>query len=289
MKYKKDSLGDRMKKYETVSQSNFTNRLPLVIRLDGKAFHSFTRGLKKPYDPILMATMQKTMKYLCANIQGCVLGYTQSDEISLILVDYQSINSSAWFDKNLQKVVSVSASMATLAFNKTFGDLVRSYKHTIAEQADYLDNEYEKYSPSLNAAMVKGAMFDSRAFVLPAHEVVNYLIWRQQDATRNSIQSAGRKYFSEKQLFKKNTSEIQDLLMLEKGINWNNYPIEFKRGSCCKRVEVQINGQNDVLRHRWIVDREIPVFTQDREYINDLVIVGASSSSEKEGSIGHLE
>ena len=105
MSNNKDSLGDRMKTYEYVSRTYLTRKLPVVIRIDGKAFHSFTRGFKKPFDEVLVKSMQDTMKYLCENIQGCVLGYTQSDEITLVLVDYQDRESCAWFDNNIQEYV----------------------------------------------------------------------------------------------------------------------------------------------------------------------------------------
>ena len=100
MSKKYDSLGDRMKGYENIARNYLTRRIPTIIRVDGKAFHTFTRGMEKPFDRILMTTMQNTMKYLCENIQGCVFGYTQSDEITLILVDYKKLTSSAWFDYN---------------------------------------------------------------------------------------------------------------------------------------------------------------------------------------------
>ena len=113
------TLGDRMKNnYENITRYYLTRRMPVIIRLDGRSFHTFTRGFKKPFDDILVKTMQDTMKYLCENIQGCVLGYTQSDEISLVLTDYAEITTEAWFGNNLQKMCSVSASMATVAFNK---------------------------------------------------------------------------------------------------------------------------------------------------------------------------
>ena len=120
MKNNKDSLGDRMKTYEYVTRTYLTRRMPVIIRLDGKAFHTFTRGLKKPFDEIFVKAMQDTMKHLCENVQGCVLGYTQSDEITLVLVDYHDRDTSAWFDNNIQKMASVSASMATMAFNQYF-------------------------------------------------------------------------------------------------------------------------------------------------------------------------
>ena len=109
---KKDSLGDRMKEYyENRAKTYLTRRTPVIIRLDGKAFHSFTKGLKKPYDTIFHYAMNHTMKYLCENIQCVKVGYTQSDEITLLLTDYDTLTTDAWFDNNVQKICSVSASM----------------------------------------------------------------------------------------------------------------------------------------------------------------------------------
>lgn len=116
-----DELGTRMKtNYEKIPQIKLMRRTPVAIRLDGRSFHTFTRGFKRPFDPILISSMQKTMKYLCENIQGCVLGYTQSDEITLILQDYKTHETEAWFNYEVQKMCSISASMATMAFNKEF-------------------------------------------------------------------------------------------------------------------------------------------------------------------------
>jgi tRNA(His) 5'-end guanylyltransferase len=270
MANKKDSLGDRMKNYENVTRTHLTRRMPVIVRLDGKAFHSFTRGLKKPFDEILVKSMQDTMKYLCENIQGCVIGYTQSDEITLVLVDYQSRESDAWFDNNIQKMVSVSASMATLAFNNAFGKNV----------SDAIANDTDKPFNSANYGVYVGkmnkAMFDSRVFTLPKEEVVNCLIWRQQDATRNSIQSVGQANFSQKQLHGKSCDKIQDMLFVEKGINWNDYPPTLKRGSCCIKKPVIVRSTTDsevVIRNKWVIDNEIPIFTQDKEYVNKLVMI----------------
>jgi tRNA(His) 5'-end guanylyltransferase len=124
MKY--NSLGDRMKGYENVSRIYLTRRMPLIIRIDGNAFHTFTKGFAKPFDPIFMQAMQETMQKLCEKIQGCKVGYTQSDEISLLLIDYDNLDTDAWFDKNLQKTVSISASIATMEFNGIFSRLVRN-------------------------------------------------------------------------------------------------------------------------------------------------------------------
>lgn len=254
MSKKGDSLGDRMKNYESTSRNFLTRRVPAIIRLDGKAFHTFTRGMQKPFDSVLTQTMQETMKYLCENIQGCVLGYTQSDEITLVLTDYATTKTDAWFGYNIQKMTSVSASMATLAFNRVYQ--LRGY-----------------------SGKVGVALFDSRAFSVPKDEVCNCLAWRQQDATRNSVEAVGQANFSHSQLHGKSCDEVQDMLFTIKGINWNNLPTENKRGSCCvkKQFEEDIEDPRNpghlvsVCRKRWVIDHEIPIFSQDRNYIEKLI------------------
>mgnify|MGYP000012150829 FL=1 len=282
----RDNLGDRMKTYENVTRAHLVRRMPVIIRIDGKAFHTFTRGFQKPFDQILMKTMQDTMKYLCENIQGCVLGYTQSDEISLLLIDYQTLTSDAWFDNTVQKMCSISASMATLTFNKCFRENVNQW-NSEKFPIDYLGavnrnvdetlmgdlKLKEKYISAVN----KGAMFDSRVFNIPKEDVVNYFVWRQQDSVRNSIQSAGQAIFSHKQLMNKSCDQIQDMLFVEKGINWNDYAIPCKRGTCCRKQMMEVECKNEpnktVIRKKWIVDQEIPTFTQDMNYIHDIVML----------------
>ena len=183
----RDNLGVRMKTfYEQIPKTKLMRRCPVVIRIDGKAFHTFTRGFQKPFDEVLIKSMQETMKYLCENIQGCVLGYTQSDEISLILVDYKKLTSAAWFDYEVEKLCSISASMATMAFNKFFANIVGDYC-----TYNYERGLYEQYEHILSLAADKGAMFDCRCFNIPKEEVTNYIYWRQLDASRNSIQMVG--------------------------------------------------------------------------------------------------
>ncbi len=259
-------LGDRMKEYEQVSRHKLMRRQPVVLRLDGKAFHTFTKGMRRPFDDILSETMESTMKYLCENIQGCVLGYTQSDEITLVLVDYKKRTSDAWFDNNLQKMCSISASMATLAFNSNFRKNVWKEWDNIMIPAD------EQFFKDMEKKVDK-ATFDSRAFSLPQNEVVNCLIWRQQDATRNSILSVGQAHFSHREMNGKKTNVVQDMLIVEKGINWNDIETRYKRGSCCIKESYVVNeGTNkEAIRTRWAIDYNIPIFTQDKDYVNKLV------------------
>lgn len=289
------ALAKRMKKYyEEVPKTRLIRRMPVCIRLDGKAFHTFLKGFKKPFDDIFIKTMQDTMRYLCQNIQGCVLGYSQSDEISLILIDYQKLTTSAWFDYNVQKICSVSSSMATLTFNKLLKNNVDKYKVEKWDGVSKYKNGEDEYIETLLRAVDKGAMFDSRCFNIPKEEIANLIFWRQFDASNNSVQMVGQAYFTQEELNNKNTNQIQDMLMTQKGINWNDYPIYQKRGSCCiKRKfwidkndgcefseeysceleKAGVNSDNAIKKTEWIIDKNIPIFKgENRKYINELIL-----------------
>lgn len=293
-----DDLGIRMKTfYEQIPKTKLMRRCPVAIRIDGKAFHTFTRGFQKPFDEVLIKSMQETMKYLCENIQGCVLGYTQSDEITLILVDYKKLTSSAWFDYEVQKICSIAASMATMAFNNIFSKYVKGFDLELAYNDNGIDTEENRklwkiYKKAIN----NGAMFDCRCFNIPKEEVTNLVYWRQLDASRNSIQMVGQANFSHKELQNKSCNDIQDMLMTQKGINWNDLPTYQKRGSCCVKENHFIENEKGtqicfsegcsdpfedeealtgVYRSNWIIDTDIPIFKgEGREYIDRLVFVG---------------
>ncbi len=282
-----DDLGTRMKEfYEGIPKTRLMRRTPVAIRIDGKAFHTFTRGFKRPFDEILIKSMQETTKYLCEHIQGCVLGYTQSDEITLILVDYKKLDSSAWFDYEVQKLCSISASMATVAFNKFFEQNVsEAYKNRYTEDGKCAVpyDLYKTYWTSIE----KGAMFDARCFNIPREEVTNLIYWRQLDATRNSIQMVGQANFSHKELQNKSCNMIQDMLHEEKGINWNDFPTHQKRGACVVRKPGKLEIERKIIEkefgkpevreiarqyYEWVIDKEIPIFKgEGREYIETLI------------------
>ena len=269
-----DELGKRMKEfYEQVPKTRLVRRMPVAIRIDGKAFHTFTRGFQKPFDKVLMTTMQETTKYLCENIQGCVFGYTQSDEITLILVDYKELDTSAWFDYEVQKLCSISASMATMAFNKFFAKNVDKY-NSDPKSSGIQANWYL-------AALDKGAMFDARCFNIPKEEVTNLVYWRQLDAARNSVQMVGQANFSHKELQNKSCNMIQDMLHEQKGINWNDFPVDCKRGAAVIKRKIGINVAaacgiaGATYETRWVIDRNMPMLKdEDRKYLDDLVYVG---------------
>lgn len=227
----KTSLGDRMKRYENVSKINLTPRMPLILRIDGKAFYSYTKGFVKPFDDHIRKAMTQAGIGLINNIQGAKLVYIQSDELSVLVNDYENFETQPWFGKELQKIVSVSASIATAYFNK------------------YMMDE--------KIVISKLAMFDSRAFVIPREEACNYFLWRQQDAERNSISSLAQANFSHKILHGKSGKEMKKMLLDEKNTDWDQLPTYNKRGWC-----VLADSSTDL---------DVSRFQENRDYIDVLL------------------
>ena len=281
-------LAKRMKDYESISKTRLMKRCPVICRIDGKAHHTFTRGFKRPFDEVYMKSMQETTKYLCENLQGVVLGYTQSDEITLVFVDYEKFNTSPYFDYEVQKLCSIIASMATMAFNKFFAENVRAYEFSDDTWSEELKTFDTSRADVYKKALEKGAMFDARVFNIPKEEVTNCVYWRQLDASRNSIQMVGQANFSHKELHCKTCNDIQDMLMLQKNINWNDFPTHQKRGTCVIKsdetetitednigTDGSVIGTVKTIRSKWVIDREIPIFKgEGREYIEKLIMVG---------------
>lgn len=283
---KKDSLGNRMKKYEAVNRNFLIPKMNTIIRIDGKAFHTYTQQFKKPFDQDLINAMDQTAIYLCSKIQGAKFAFVQSDEISILVTDYDTIETSSWFDGNIQKIVSVSASMATTQFNKT---------RLIQSCGDHSDDDREPNISKEEIEKFVFAEFDSRVFQVPSkEEVVNCFLWRQQDATRNSIQSVGQTYFSQQELDCVSTNEIQEMLFQKKGINWNNdFEPKLRRGRFIMK-HTYINGKRvymvgdkwyipcdgeegvmpdlisiepeDKVRTKW-ESVECPIFSKDRQFL----------------------
>ncbi|MES2463940.1 MAG: tRNA(His) guanylyltransferase Thg1 family protein [Armatimonadota bacterium] len=250
----KDPLGDRMKAdYESRTRYYLPRRTYTLIRVDGKAFHQYTKGCERPYDLGLMEDMDAAAVALCQNIEGARLAFVQSDEISVLLTDFANPQSEAWFDGSLQKICSLSASIATAYFNQA-----RSVRDNSA---------------------VSTALFDSRVWTIPqAIEVYNYFLWRQQDASRNSLSMTAQAHFPHERLQGLGNAEMQELLWSEKQINWNDLPAGFKRGRVVERVAVSKSveyvdkrtgaekRQENVTRHEWRVT-EPPVFSQEKEWL----------------------
>lgn len=256
-----DSLGDRMKEHENKSNIMLPPKHPVIGRLDGKAFHTFTKGFERPWDPNFIRCMEDTAKYLCENIQGCKIAYVQSDEISVLLTDFEKENTQGWFDYKLQKMVSISASLATGAFLTSF------FKEFEEFQKDLLDKR-------------KIAAFDSRFFSINKMEVNNYFHWRQSDAIRNSVQMLARHHFSHKKCHRKSNEQLKKMLIEEKGVDWKSLPTNYRRGTCVIKVEKEEDisyrrgGELKtarVNRKRWVIDREIPLFLANKEYVNSLL------------------
>lgn len=226
-----DDLGSRMKNdYENRTRYFLPRRTYIIIRVDGKAFHSYTKGFEEPFDENLIGAMNETAKYLCKNIMGAQVAYVQSDEISILITDFKNKNTEAWFDNNMQKMCSVSASMATRRFNEYMVGL------NITEYGS------------------KWAEFDSRVFSIPNEdEVVNYFKWRMLDCSRNSISSVAQSLFSHKELHKKGCSEMIQMIR-DKGKAWEDYESELKYGRLIKKeyyTSKVRNSESTVLRSRW--------------------------------------
>ncbi|MEO7715723.1 MAG: tRNA(His) guanylyltransferase Thg1 family protein [Capsulimonas sp.] len=258
----KDSLGDRMKGYyENRTRVYLPRRTYTILRIDGKSFHTYTRDCERPFDVNLMEDMDQTAMALCKGIEGAQFAYVQSDEISILVTDFGQLQTQAWFDGNVQKLVSISASMAAAHFNA-------ARWRRLAAKGE---------SNSLDGAPI--AFFDSRAFTIPDPvEVANYFIWRGQDATRNSISMTAHAHFEHDLLQGKTSDEMQELLWMHKGINWNDMPGGFKRGRCIvnnhtvgdvaftdKRTGDMHLALN-VERNVWEIEIP-PIFSQDRNWL----------------------
>lgn len=265
-------LAKRMKDYEMRDRYFLQKRIPVAIRVDMRAGHTFTRGFKRPFDDIFMKSMQETAKYMCQNMGNAKFAYVQSDKITIILVDYDTLETDCWFNYRTDKLCSISASMATMAFNKFFSTEVSVLQ--AMKKSGMKPNISKDYIDILLKAEDKGAIFDARCFNIPKEEVTNLVYWRQLDATRNSIQMVGQANFSHKELQNKTCNDIQDMLMLQKNINWNNFPTDCKRGACAIHINYQNpNSLTDGDRIKgWFIDKEIPIFKgEGRDYIEQLI------------------
>lgn len=262
MKKSKDSLGDRQKFYENQTCGiKMLPRIPVIARLDGKGFSKFTKGLKRPYDERLSRLMIETTKYLVKETNAN-FAYTQSDEITLAWYT-DKVTSSIYFDGRLFKMISDLASMCSVYFN-------RHLPNFIPEKSELMPR------------------FDARVFNVPTlDEAVNCALWREQDATKNSITMAASEYFSHKFLHGKNGSEKQELLF-QKGINFEEYPTHFKRGTYVQRQRVlskftteelhrlplkhNARKDPDMLIERWIVDEvELPPLSTIKNRVDVLI------------------
>jgi tRNA(His) guanylyltransferase len=263
---KKDALGDRMKgSYEDRTRFFLPRRTYTILRVDGRAFHTWTRGLSKPYDNEMMACMDAAGAALCNEVAGAKFAFTQSDEISVLITDFENEASQSWFDGNIQKTVSVASSIASTAFNLKVMEL----------KGGEFEIPLWKKKPN--------AVFDARAFTIPDYiEVENYFVWRQGDARRNSVTLLASNYASAKQLHGKSESDRQEIIHAA-GDNWAKHPVRFKHGAVTRKVvsvDIEITPLNPrfvpkspdpIVRSSWELDEKTPVFTRNREYLRNLI------------------
>jgi tRNA(His) guanylyltransferase len=242
-----DSLGDRMKDYESVTKNRLVRRMPAILRLDGRAFHTLTSSMDKPFDGTFMGCMKLAALEMVKKTQTAVFAYCQSDEISILLKDYSRIETEPYFGGQIQKIVSISAATCSIIFS----DLLRQHfaQDCIMGKINHMQ------------------VFDARIFNIPKEDVCNYFIWRQKDATRNSINMLGQANFSHNELQGKSQNDVLDMLH-GKGMNWNDLPTKYKRGFCIVRHLDEWLSEGDTYSgpqiHR---DTEIPIFTENRVYV----------------------
>jgi tRNA(His) guanylyltransferase len=216
------ALGGRMKGYEAATRYVLPGRTYTIIRVDGRAFHSYLRHAERPFDAVFMDDMDAVSQALCAEIAGSVLAYSHSDEISVLVTDFGSVHTEAWFGGTVQKMASMAAAVATAVLND------RTIASCIGRGLKVPHSR---------------ATFDGRVFTIPsAVEVANYFLWRQRDCVRNSVSMAAQAHFPHKQLHGLNGGQMQELLWSQKGVNWNDYPDGAKRGRVCQRI----TGEEDV-------------------------------------------
>lgn len=241
----KDAMGDRMKEfYEQPYRTFLTRRTPVIIRVDGKAFHTYTKkeGFERPFDDTFIKLMNQTAIELCKNIQGAKCAYVQSDEISILVTDYDTINTDAWFGYNVQKMASISASIATSAFALKYLDTLVDVNY-----ADPYTKSFPTNIINLDENTIHFPNFDSRVFNIPAREIANYFLWRQQDAVRNSIQAVAQSLYSHKELHGADSDKLQEMIF-QKGTNWDDFDYGKKRGRFIVKQEYDKEG---VTRSKW--------------------------------------
>ena len=260
---KTKSLYERMKGYEACYDAKVPSRTYVVIRLDGKGFSKYTKMFDKPFDDKLSNVMDAATVELCKYLNP-KFAYTQSDEISLFFTDIENIDSELIFDGKVQKLCSISASKVTQAFNKKMLQIITAFKYPPEELVQRI---MSGDLPEIDA------VFDSRVFIIPDYrEVSNYFVWRQQDCTRNSVSMAADVLVGKGATMGKNNAEKQEM-MFEKGVNWNDYLTKYKRGTVIKKQIIYIDGQDGepVMRSKWLPDYNTPIFTQEKEYLYNLI------------------
>jgi tRNA(His) 5'-end guanylyltransferase len=259
----KDTIGDRMKGYENCYRLYIPRKSFVIIRIDGKAFHAYTRGCEKPFDKELNNIFCRATLAACEQIQNVKFAYHQSDEISFVLTDFENIKTDAWFGNNIQKMTSVAASIFTAEFNR----------FTLISKMQKMAENGGRVMISNDMWDLKMAQFDARVFMVPSYiEVYNYYLWRQRDCEKNSVQSLARANFPHKELQNKNGDQLQELLFSQKNLNWNDCPANQKRGEGFYKKGVDITTENGIVkRNRWFCDENIPIFSQDLNWFKDRI------------------
>lgn len=248
----RDDFGDRMKAYEAVTDTRLAALTPVVIRVDGRAFHTLTRKLEKPFDRLFMQVMDHVTLELCKQVPNCRFGYVQSDEISLVLLE-PSVHSQQWFDGRLQKILSLTAAIASTEFRLHLLDLLNVTHENASEWGPYIP-------------LAKGALFDCRAFSIPERDVCNYFIWRQKDCRRNAVLSMAQHHIGKKQI---HGMDVRNLMSRLYSMGFSEADIPAFNGRACVRTEKEMERPDGTrfTRMKWEMSEEVPVFWSHRDFI----------------------
>jgi tRNA(His) 5'-end guanylyltransferase len=253
-------LQEEANRYEELTKKTLVFKMPVFVRITGKSFKTFTKGFRKPYDSMLIQTMQQTLVHLCAEIQGCVFGYVAADEMTLVLADWHKWNSVPWLNYNVQKICSNTASDATAIFNRVFNKNKEKFYCT------YDGADKEKLYAAYNQSSLVGARFTATCFNVPIDRVCEMIYYRQLDARRTSIQSLGRAYFQRQELVGKSNDEVLEMLASQ-DVSWDCMPTAYRIGSACIKNTNQFSKHN-----KWAIDYDMPMLCEkNRDYIQRIM------------------
>lgn len=243
-KHNNKTLNDRMKEYESNAKIKLIKKMPVIIRVDGRAFHTFTKGFVKPFDTLFLEAMRKTALDLFKSVPNCRFAYTESDEITLILDDSNTILDTAFYDNDLEKLVSVTASMTTMFFNNNFASVIERGEKSAIDTTIYKKKLYK-------------ATFDSRAFNVPYHEVDNVILDRQLDSKRNSLNAYAQSLYPQKVLNGKKHDDLIDLLHA-KGMKYHDIDVSLRHGVAVYKDETD----------KVVVDYDVPSLLIDKTFVS---------------------
>lgn len=269
MEYKKEEI---TKSYYENTPFNFLKRnLPAVILISGEEYQKFTEKFQKPYDSIFLSSMQNTLVYMCSQIPGCIMGYTKEFDMTIIFNSPSNIETPSWYNFDINKITTLTASMATLKFNKTFEKSAKTY---VMSGNNFDETRKFTAMQGYVSAIEEGALFTSKTFNIQPDQIADYLFLQQKQTIDNAVHEMGLEYFKEAELADKSSSDIQFMVFDKSGINFDSYPSEFKRGTACVKNTIKDGELISPLKEAgaWVIDKHMPLLKPgSRSYIEEVL------------------